>query len=65
MDQIIEKKLVWGGCAVKYKKIVQFKDWLLPMLMNGQNKLADAQKMFNDQLGMVAESNVEYKINKK
>jgi hypothetical protein len=63
MDQIIEKKLVWGGWAVKYKKFVQFKDCLLPTLMNGQNKLADVQKMFNDQWGMVAESNVEYKKN--
>jgi hypothetical protein len=31
------------------------------MLMNGQNKVADAQEMLKDQLSIVAEGSVEYK----
>ena len=34
-------------------------DWLLPMLMNGQVSVGDVE----EELGMVAEGNVEYKKN--
>ena len=45
------------------QELVQLRDWLLPMLMNGQVTVGDAEEMVNDQLSMVAESNVEYKKN--
>lgn len=45
------------------QELAQLRDWLLPMLMNGQVTVGDAQEMVNEQLGMVAEGNVEYKKN--
>lgn len=39
------------------QELAQLRDWLLPMLMNGQVTVADAE----DKLGMVAEGNAEYK----
>ncbi|MGV0936180.1 restriction endonuclease subunit S [Empedobacter falsenii] len=42
------------------QELVQLRDWLLPMLMNGQVTVEDvADKV----LGMVAESSVDYQIN--
>lgn len=38
------------------KELASLRDWLLPMLMNGQVSVGDAE----EELGMVAESNVEY-----
>lgn len=38
-------------------ELASLRDWLLPMLMNGQVSVGD----FEEQLGMVAESGVEYK----
>ncbi|PTS92203.1 hypothetical protein DBR27_19900 [Flavobacterium sp. HMWF030] len=43
------------------KKIASLRDWLLPMLMNGQVTVGDAEEMVYEQLEMVAEGNVEYK----
>ena len=40
------------------QKLTQLRDWLLPMLMNGQVKVADATEMV-DEL-MVAEPSVGY-----
>ncbi len=45
------------------QELVQLRDWLLPMLMNGQVTVGDAEEMVNDQLNMVAEGNMEYKKN--
>lgn len=39
------------------QELAQLRDWLLPMLMNGQVTVGDAE----EELGMVAEGNVEYK----
>lgn len=38
------------------QELTQLRDWLLPMLMNGQVAVADAKEMVNEQLGMVVES---------
>ncbi|MBZ9778452.1 hypothetical protein LB452_05895 [Psychroflexus sp. CAK8W] len=43
------------------KKLAKLRDWLLPMLMNGQVKVGEAEQ----KLGMVAEQEGGYKrINK-
>lgn len=39
------------------QELASLRDWLLPMLMNGQIKVAEAE----EKLGMVAESGAEYK----
>jgi len=44
--------------SLENKKLTQLRDWLLPMLMNGQVKVVDATEMV-DEL-MVAEPSVEY-----
>ncbi len=41
------------------QELVSLRDWLLPMLMNGQVSVGEAE----EELGMVAESGVEYKKN--
>ncbi|MDH0675147.1 restriction endonuclease subunit S [Empedobacter sp. GD03861] len=41
------------------QELVQLRDWLLPMLMNGQVTVGDVADEF---LGMVAEPSVDYKI---
>ncbi len=44
--------------------LASLRDWLLPMLMNGQVKVVDAYKEVEGKLGMVAEEEVKYgKIN--
>lgn len=40
------------------KELASLRDWLLPMLMNGQVSVGDVE----EQLGMVVEPNVEYKL---
>lgn len=45
------------------QELAQLRDWLLPMLMNGQVTVGDVEEMVSEQLGMVAESSVEYKKN--
>jgi len=41
------------------RKLSELRDWLLPMLMNGQVTVGEAKKQV-DNLGMVAESDVKY-----
>lgn len=41
------------------QELTSLRDWLLPMLMNGQVSVGDVE----EELGMVAENNVEYKKN--
>lgn len=41
------------------QKLSELRDWLLPMLMNGQVTVGEAKKQI-DNLGMVAESDVKY-----
>jgi type I restriction enzyme S subunit len=41
------------------QELASLRDWLLPMLMNGQVSVGEVK----EQLGMVAEPNVEYKKN--
>lgn len=50
------------------QKIASLRDWLLPMLMNGQvsvGQVAKEYQMKEEVLGMVAESGVEYKENER
>jgi type I restriction enzyme S subunit len=49
--------------GVQNQELAQLRDWLLPMLMNGQVTVGNAEEMVNDQLDMVAESGVDYKKN--
>ncbi|MGV0978424.1 restriction endonuclease subunit S [Empedobacter falsenii] len=42
------------------QELAQLRDWLLPMLMNGQIKVDDAEEQV---LGIVAEPSVDYQIN--
>jgi type I restriction enzyme S subunit len=43
------------------QKLTELRDWLLPMLMNGQIKIKDAER----ELAMAAEEGVEYKAKRK
>lgn len=43
------------------QKLIELRDWLLPMLMNGQIKIKDAER----ELAMAAEPEVEYKKPRK
>ncbi|OAB29663.1 type I restriction enzyme, S subunit [Flavobacterium fryxellicola] len=43
------------------QELAQLRDWLLPMLMNGQVTVGDAEEMVNEQLDRVAEGGVDYK----
>lgn len=43
------------------QEITSLRDWLLPMLMNGQVTVASTSSATEEQLGMVAEDKVEYK----
>lgn len=45
------------------QELARLRDWLLPMLMNGQVKVGDAEEMVGNELNMVAEGDVEYKKN--
>lgn len=45
------------------QELIQLRDWLLPMLINGQVTVGDAEEMVNEQLDMVAEGGVEYQLN--
>jgi type I restriction enzyme S subunit len=50
LDKIISNR-------VENQELASLRDWLLPMLMNGQVSAGEIE----EELGMVAESNVEYK----
>lgn len=43
------------------QQLAELRDWLLPMLMNGQVKVADIK----DELAMAAEEVVEYKTKRR
>jgi type I restriction enzyme S subunit len=43
------------------QELSSLRDWLLPMLMNGQVKVVEAYKKVEGELGMVAEEGVRYK----
>ena len=49
---------------IENQKLSELRDWLLPMLMNGQVKVGDAEKMVNDNLSMAAEPRGVYKKSK-
>lgn len=42
------------------QELASLRDWLLPMLMNGQVTVADAEEMVEEKLGMVAEPVTDY-----
>ncbi|MFY9311455.1 MAG: restriction endonuclease subunit S [Bacteroidia bacterium] len=42
------------------QQLASLRDWLLPMLMNGQVKVKDAENIVEEKLGMVAESEEKY-----
>lgn len=46
------------------QQLASLRDWLLPMLMNGQVKVGDEEKMVNDNLSMAAEPSGVYKKGK-
>lgn len=50
--------------TVQNQELASLRDWLLPMLMNGQVTVADAEEIVKEKLGMVAEERGSY-INKK
>lgn len=43
------------------QELASLRDWLLPMLMNGQVKVAGAESVINEKLGLVAEPSPSYK----
>jgi type I restriction enzyme, S subunit len=43
------------------QKFFTFRDWLLPMLMNGQVSITEAEERVEEELGMVAEGRESYK----
>ena len=54
LNPILEKKVKLDE---ENQELSSLRDWLLPMLMNGQVSVGEVE----EQLGMVAEGNVEYK----
>ncbi len=58
MENIQTKKQT---ALAENQQLASLRDWLLPMLMNGQVKVGDAQKMVEEKLGMVAEDRSKYK----
>jgi type I restriction enzyme S subunit len=42
------------------EKLSELRDWLLPMLMNGQVTVGDAEKMVEEKMSMAAEPSVKY-----
>lgn len=53
-ENIIQKKL---SILEENQELASLRDWLLPMLMNGQVSVGDVE----EELGMVAEGSIEYK----
>lgn len=49
---------------IENQKLSELRDWLLPMLMNGQVTVGDAEKMMEDNLSMAAEPSGVYKKSK-
>ena len=45
---------------IQNQELTSLRDWLLPMLMNGQVTVADAEEMVEEKLGMVAEERGRY-----
>jgi type I restriction enzyme S subunit len=61
---IIEPIFKRQNCSeLQNQELAQLRDWLLPMLMNGQVTVGDAEEMVNEQLDIVAEGGVEFKKN--
>lgn len=50
--------------ALENQELASLRDWLLPMLMNGQVTVADAEEMVEEKLGMVAEERGMYNAKK-
>ncbi|MGB3947829.1 MAG: restriction endonuclease subunit S [Bacteroidia bacterium] len=46
------------------QQLASLRDWLLPMLMNGQVKVGDAEKMVEEKLNMAAEAREDYSNHK-
>ncbi|WP_111612692.1 hypothetical protein [Algoriphagus yeomjeoni] len=46
--------------AKENQELASLRDWLLPMLMNGQVTVADAEEIVEEKLGMVAEERGRY-----
>lgn len=71
-SDLVEKygKLVVAGnekVAINLKEnqqLASLRDWLLPMLMNGQVKVGNAEKMMEEKLSMAAEAKGVYKKSK-
>ncbi len=61
IESSIEKIL---NNSLENQQLASLRDWLLPMLMNGQVKVGDAEKMVNDDLSMAAEPSGLYKKTK-
>lgn len=57
MENIQTKKQT---ALAENQQLASLRDWLLPMLMNGQVKIVDAEKMLNEKLSMAAEAKVNY-----
>jgi type I restriction enzyme S subunit len=45
---------------IQNQELSSLRDWLLPMLMNGQISVADAEERVSEELGMVAEEKERY-----
>lgn len=59
--RIIDKHLM---ILEENNHLTELRDWLLPMLMNGQVKVGDAEKMMDEKLSMAAEPRGVYKKSK-
>lgn len=59
LNPIIEKKI---KCDIENQKLAELRDWLLPMLMNGQVKVKEAEEYIqtHNNLSMAAEPEVGY-----
>lgn len=62
MENIQAKKQI---ALAENKRLAELRNWLLPMLMNGQVKVGDAKKMMEDNLSMAAEPSGVYKKTKE
>jgi len=50
--------------SMQNQELASLRDWLLPMLMNGQVTVADAEELVDEELGMVAEERQRYEKGK-
>ncbi|MDY7396292.1 restriction endonuclease subunit S [Aureibaculum sp. 2210JD6-5] len=61
-EKIIPSNELIANNLRQNQKLTELRDWLLPMLMNGQVTVGEAEQSVNEELAMVAEDGVSYNM---